>query len=144
MHTLTIAQIFSNLPAYKDQYLNILHSTELYYTEVEGAFIHVWPFKKQALYLGDLLQLWFAEKWTVTLEQRYILEQYLAAQDVIKASNNTAYIYAIRANSFTGQNQTQIWSTHLSQSQSVITEDTLKYSCEFLACDRPLLQQKAS
>lgn len=144
MNTLSISQIFSKLDYYQENYLSIIHSPEQYYTPVLDAYVHVWPLKKQALYLGDLLQLWFAEKWIVTPAQHYILEQYLAAQDVIRAKNNIAYIYAINANSFTRQNKTQIWSTHLSQSQTVVTEDTVKYYCEFLACERPLLQQQAS
>ena len=144
MNTLTISQIFTQLPFYQVHYLSILQNSEQYYTPVTDAYIHLWPLKKQNLYLGDLLQLWFAEKWTVTPAQNYILEQYLAAHDVIKAKHNTAYIYAIEANSFTGENQTHIWSTHLGQSQVVETVDTLKYYCEFKACERPLIQQKAS
>ena len=57
MNTLTISQIFSNLSFYKDQYLNIIQSADLYFTEVEGAFVDLFPFKKQQLFLGDLLQL---------------------------------------------------------------------------------------
>lgn len=60
MKTLTVASIFSNFDFYQRNYLNILNQPESYYTPVEDAWIDAFPFKKQDLYLGDLLQLWFS------------------------------------------------------------------------------------
>lgn len=65
MKTLTIASIFSNFDFYQQNYLNVLTQSESYYTPVEDAWIDAYPFKKQNLYLGDLLQLWFSSKWNV-------------------------------------------------------------------------------
>ena len=65
MHTLTIAEIFSNLSFYQDHYLEIIEDPQQYYTLVENCFQNTFPFKQQALFLGDLLQLWFGDKWKI-------------------------------------------------------------------------------
>jgi hypothetical protein len=65
MNTLTISDIFANLADYQDQYLSIISNPEQYYTPVESAYIDVWPVGYTGLYLGDLLQLWFSERWLV-------------------------------------------------------------------------------
>lgn len=137
MYTLSISQIFSNLGFYQDHYLNIIHSPEQYFTQVEGAYIDLWPFKKQSLYLGDLLQLWFAQKWQIARSPVLEVEHYLAAMDVHHPVQQSAYIYAITANLFTGSNQTQLWNVNLQQSQCVVLDSSLKNYCEFLACHRP-------
>lgn len=141
MYTLTIAQIFSNLSFYQDHYLQILQSSDQYYTPVEGAFIHVWPFKKQALYLGDLLQLWFAEKWKVQPLLDFKIEEYLAAVDVQSSQNSHTYIYAIRGNALNGSNTSYVWSLKENRAYKVNLDLTLKSYCEFVACQRPRLVQ---
>ena len=65
MNTLTIPQIFSQLSFYQDHYLDIIQDSAQYFTPVAGAEIRLWPLATKQLYLGDLLQLWFAEKWLV-------------------------------------------------------------------------------
>ena len=65
MQTLTIAEIFSDFSFYQDHYLSIIAQPEQYFTPVQGVFIQVWPVGTQPLYLGDLLQLWFSEKWLI-------------------------------------------------------------------------------
>lgn len=141
MYTLTIAQIFSNLSFYQDHYLNILECPEQYYTQVEGAFIHVWPFKKQSLYLGDLLQLWFAEKWKVQPLLDFKIEEYLAAVDVQYFQNSNVYVYAIQGNALNGANTSHVWSLKDQRSHIVNLNLTLKSYCEFVACQRPRLVQ---
>lgn len=137
MNTLSISQIFSNFEYYQDNYLHILQTQDEYYTEVEGAFIHVWPFQKKKLYLGDLLQLWFAEKWQITTPHQYKLEEYLAAKDTYQHDLTQSYIYAIVANALTTKSQAQIYTCATQQSQSTHLSSSLKHYCEFLACQRP-------
>lgn len=144
MYTLTISQIFFNLGFYQNHYLNILQSPDQYFTEVEGAYIDVLPFKKQSLYLGDLLQLWFAQKWQVAISPAFEVEQYLAAIDVQTTLDQPAYIYAITANLFNGSNQTQVWNLSSEQPQQRVLDSSLKNYCEFLACHRPKSTQSRS
>lgn len=139
MYTLSIPEIFSNFSFYKENYLEIIQSSEQYFTEVDGAFIDVWPFKKQSLYLGDLLQLWFAEKWRVDLAPAFEIEQYLAAVDVHTPHIHSVYIYAISANILNGFNSTLLWNQQTQQQQWVDLNSTLKNYCEFIACQRPQL-----
>ena len=65
MNTLTISQIFENFSFYQENYLSILQDSEQYFIQVEQAYLDVWPFTEKKLYLGDLLQLWFSEKWLI-------------------------------------------------------------------------------
>jgi len=65
MTILNIQSIFSNLSFYQQHYLEIIQDAAQYYTPVEHSFINTFPFKQQALYLGDLLQLWFGNKWKI-------------------------------------------------------------------------------
>ena len=65
MHTLTIAEIFSNFSFYQNHYISIIQDPERYQTAVEDACIQVWPVGTQPLYLGDLLQLWCSDKWLI-------------------------------------------------------------------------------
>ena len=75
MNTLTISDIFANLADYQDQYLSIISNPEQYYTPVESAYIDVWPVGCTDLYLGDLLQLWFSERWLVNSPCQLLSEQ---------------------------------------------------------------------
>ena len=48
--------------------------------------------------LGDLLQLWFSEKWSDDAVQSHRIEDYLAAQDVKGYASKHVYIFAITGN----------------------------------------------
>ena len=84
MNTLNISDIFSQFSYYQEHYLSILSTPEQYYTAVEGAYIHVWPLAPQDLYLGDLLQLWFSEKWLINTPCRL-----LNSSSQVSSSSNT-------------------------------------------------------
>ena len=123
MNTLTISQIFSNLSFYKDQYLNIIQSADLYFTEVEGAFVDLFPFKKQKLFLGDLLQLWFSEKWS--------------DDDVKSYASKHVYIFAITGNAVTGVNTSHVWAQDSQNIEQLEVRSPLKYYVELVNCPRP-------
>lgn len=137
MYTLTIPQIFSNLDFYQENYLNILNSAESYFTDVEGAFVDLFPFKKQNLYLGDLLQLWFSEKWSDDATKTFQLEEYLAANDVKKSAKQHVYIFAIQGNAVTGVNKSQSWALVDSKVETLALRSPLKYYVELVNCARP-------
>lgn len=137
MNTLKIPQIFSNLSFYKENYLSILSSEASYFTEVEGAYVDLFPFKKQRLYLGDLLQLWFSEKWSDEAPKAHLLEEYLAATDVKNSAKNHVYIYCIKGNAVTGLNSSQAWSQLSSTVENLSLRFPLKYYVELVNCPRP-------
>ena len=86
MNTLTIPQIFSQLSFYQDHYLEIIQDSAQYFTLVAGAEIRLWPLATKQLYLGDLLQLWFAEKWLVEKERQFSFEIFLNMPEARKRS----------------------------------------------------------
>lgn len=136
MYTLTIPQIFKNISYYQNQYLNILENPELYFTSVEGASIDVWPFGYHALYLGDLLQLWFGDKWIEHFGNEPLINTILRDRTQIDPSFDH-YIYAIAGNALTGQNTTQSWSNSIGQSIELSLDKVSQYYCVFKGLTRP-------
>lgn len=104
MKTLTIASIFSNFDFYQYNYLNILNQSESYYTPVESAWINTYPFKKQNLYLGDLLQLWFSSKWNVHNSLKILKSSKLLN------SSESLYIFQLEGELLLGKNKVLAWS----------------------------------
>ncbi|MBJ8503729.1 hypothetical protein I6M96_01770 [Acinetobacter seifertii] len=105
MKTLAIASIFSNFDFYQRNYLNILNQPESYYTCVEDAWIDAFPFKKQRLYLGDLLQLWFSSKWNVLTSFKVLKCSKLLDQ------SQPLYIFQLEGELLLGKNKVLAWST---------------------------------
>jgi hypothetical protein len=104
MKTLTITSIFSNFDFYQHNYLNILNQSEYYYTLVDGAWINAYPFKKQDLYLGDLLQLWFSAKWNVHNSHKILKSSKLLN------SSESLYIFQLEGELLLGKNKVLAWS----------------------------------
>ncbi len=104
MKTLTIASIFSNFDFYQHNYLNILNQSESYYTPIESAWINTYPFKKQNLYLGDLLQLWFSSKWNVHNALKILKSSKLLN------SSESLYIFQLEGELLLGKNKVLAWS----------------------------------
>jgi len=104
MKTLTIASIFSNFDFYQRNYLNILSQTDSYFTVVENAWINAYPFKKQSLYLGDLLQLWFSSKWDVHTSFKILKSSKLLT------SSQPLYIFQLEGELILGKNKVLAWS----------------------------------
>lgn len=131
MKTLTVASIFSNFDFYQRNYLNILSQPESYYTPVEGASIDTYPFKKQDLYLGDLLQLWFSSKWNVhsslkVLKSSKLLNPYKAL-----------YIFQLEGELLLGKNKVLAWSV---EHQEVVELQLKNIWASYVVaqtCDRP-------
>ena len=136
MYTLTIAQIFSQIEFYKENYLNILNTPESYFTKVEGAFVALFPFKKQNLFLGDLLQLWFAEKWLVEQSYQFQFEVFLNEQSSEEKPKDL-FVYAITGNLITGENQSQAWNSSTRSKNKVFLNSSFRHYCEFKGLTRP-------
>ena len=119
MNTLTIPQIFSQLSFYQDHYLEIIQDSAQYFTPVAGAEIRLWPLATKQLYLGDLLQLWFAEKWLVEKERQYI--------------------YELAGNLLTGSNQSKVWQASAKETQVLSVANVSKHYFEYRALTQPKL-----
>lgn len=136
MNTLSIPQIFSQLTYYQENYLQIIADPAQYYIPVTDAHIKLWPLAQQSLYLGDLLQLWFAEKWLVETERQVSFEVFLNA-DYLKEQSRELYIYAISGNLLTGTNQSKAWQASTAQIQDVELANVSKHYFEFQGLSRP-------
>ena len=143
MNTLTISQIFSHLDDYQQSYLAILADAAQYYTPVEGAYIDVWPFARRDLYLGDLLQLWFAEKWRQSPQPAFGFELFyntaFAEQDL-----EPRFIYAITGNSLTFAQDAQAWRQSSSNHEDLTLVNLSKYLLEYQNLTRPVQQQSVA
>lgn len=142
MNTLGISQIFSDISYYKDNYLSILSNPEQYQTLIPEAFIQVWPFKKESLCLGELLQLWFAQKWLAKTPIDYHFELFLSVETSTNQEKDL-YLYAITGNVLTGRNETHAWSLKNNQSQTLQIDNVLQNYCTFKACQYPIKQKKS-
>lgn len=134
MNTLNISQIFSQLSFYQDHYLDIIQDASQYFTPVADAEIRLWPLATKQLYLGDLLQLWFAEKWLVEQERQFSFEVFLNTPE---AQQKDLYIYAISGNIVTGSNQSKVWQASAQQIQTLSVANVSKHYFEYQALTQP-------
>ncbi|MFW1943647.1 hypothetical protein ACG93R_09055 [Acinetobacter guillouiae] len=144
MNTLTISQIFENFSFYQDNYLSILQDSDQYFIQVEQAYLDVWPFTEKKLYLGDLLQLWFSEKWLINTPCRL-----LNSSSQISSSSDTQvtkkpvqrtqdfYLFQLSGSTLSGSNHAQIWSVSEQKVLYVSLDRIFKYYCYFESIERP-------
>lgn len=131
MKTLTVASIFSNFDFYQRNYLNILNQPESYYTLVEDAWINAFPFKKQDLYLGDLLQLWFSSKWDAHTSLK-VLKSYN-----ILDQSKPLYIFQLEGELLWGKNKVLAWSTQFHKVIELQLKNIWAPYVVAQTCDRP-------
>lgn len=136
MNTLNISQIFSQFVFYQTHYLSIIQDPAQYFTVVEDAEISLWPLATQQLYLGDLLQLWFAEKWLVEQERQYSFELFLNAEYLVPEQKDL-YIYALHGNLVTGANQSKVWQASLAETKTFNLANVSKHYFEYRALSQP-------
>ncbi|ANF82119.1 hypothetical protein A3K93_07875 [Acinetobacter sp. NCu2D-2] len=133
MNTLSISQIFQNFDFYQTHYLSILSQPEQYKTPVQSAYIDLWPFARIELCLGDLLQLWFGEKWLIQPAEKSLIELGLNLQVQPITKSDDVYLYQISGNSFTGKNQSQAWSISQHKEISLNLDSVVRHFLEFKA-----------
>ena len=136
MNTLTIPQIFAQLSFYQENYLDIIQDSTRYFTPVHGAEIRLWPLATKQLYLGDLLQLWFAEKWLVEKERQFSFEIFL---NMPEAQKKDLYIYELAGNLLTGSNQSKVWQASAKETQVLSVANVSKHYFEYRALTQPKL-----
>ena len=135
MQTLTISQIFSQLAFYQTEYLNILNTPSQYHIPVQNAHIDFWPFKHAQLCLGELLQLWFGDKWILqpTL-------QIFDAKPVLKRhllQTHDLYLYDLHGNVLTGQCEAWAWSLSKNQAVRVDVDSAVQYYSLYKSLSAP-------
>lgn len=138
MHTLNIQSIFENIEFYKKNYIQILKNPQQYYQPVEDASIKFSIVSCQALYLGDLLQLWFGHKWTSSyLEKLESLDHYFWYQNKVLV-DESFYIYAFGRDKKTNVLTAKVWIEKLNQSSYIqLHTDSLPFYLSFITLDRP-------
>lgn len=133
MSTLSIPQIFQNLAFYQANYLSILAQPEQYNIPVESAYVDVWPFARIELCLGDLLQLWFSEKWLIQPSERNLIElEFNFKKDPVERTNDV-YLYQLTGNSFIGKNKSKAWSCSQQQDLELNVNSLLRHLFEYKA-----------
>ena len=137
MHTLTIAEIFSNLSFYQDNYLSIIQDSVQYRTVVEDAYIQVWPVGTEQLYLGDLLQLRFSDKWLINSPCQLLLESYSNGRKKPLQRDHDLYLYQLNGSALSGRNNSKVWSVSEQKKLSVSLDSVFKYLCIFKGTHRP-------
>ena len=141
MNTLTIRQIFSNLHYYQDQYLTIVNDADLYFTLVEDANIQVWPLGNHQVYLGDLLQLWFGDKWILNEKAKPLINSILREKSDISSEFNH-YIFSIEGSTLTGKNQVKAWSIEKKEIITLNVDNLFQFYCVFKVCKRPAIKSQ--
>ena len=129
MNTLTISQIFSNFSFYQENYLSIISNQEQYQTPVEGAYVDVWPLGRRDLALGDLLQLWFSEKWLINTPCHLRFEHQDDGRRVPLQRKQDLYLYQLAGNALSGSNRSKVWSISEQRELRVELDSALKYYC---------------
>ena len=136
MSSLSISYLFDQFKFYQQHYLSIIKDPQQYYTPVEGAFIDVWPLKKKQLFLGDLLQLWFAEKWQLSLKPEFHFEIFL--NDTIQpVPEQKVFVFALQGNLLTTKHQAQVWSAEKQQVQYIELDQLYRHVFEYKALSQP-------
>lgn len=137
MNTLSISDIFSNLSFYQENYLSILQNPEQYYTKIEQAYFEVWPFAEKQLYLGDLLQLWFSEKWLINAQCKLLTDTTSKNNQATIQREHDLYLFQLVGSTFSGANHAKVWSVSEQKVIHVALDRVFKYYCFFESIDRP-------
>ena len=130
MNTLTISEIFSNFSFYQENYLSIVQDSQQYFIPVPEAYIQIWSNTQEPLYLGDLLQLWFSEKWCVQSSHHLSCEK-SGQKEILKSFQNpqNLYVYQIKGNIFTGKNHSIAWSRTEEKIYPIKLDSVFKHYC---------------
>lgn len=129
MNTLSISQIFSNFQFYQDNYLSIIADQTQYQTPVEGAYVNVWPLGSRDLQLGDLLQLWFSEKWLINDACHVRFEHKDDGRRLLLQRQNDLFLFQLAGSALSGSNRSKVWSVSEQKVLSVELDGALKYYC---------------
>jgi hypothetical protein len=137
MNTLSIPEIFANLDFYQENYLSILSNIDQYQTPVAGAYLNVWPFAHQELYLGDLLQLWFSQKWLINQKCHLRAEHKDDGHQFPLQREQDLYLYQLTGSALAGSNHAWVWSVSEAKALPVRLDSAFRYLCEYKGTSKP-------
>lgn len=137
MTKLSISDIFSNLEYYKKHYLAILDDSNQYFTEVENAHFKLEFFKDKKIFLGDLLQLWFSEKWL--FQKHFNLKQIHFPWAKQAKPEQDLYLFEVKGNIFTGNNICRAWCASENKIINTTLDAVFPYYCYIKTLSRPHL-----
>ncbi|SPL72509.1 hypothetical protein [Acinetobacter stercoris] len=135
MPKLSILDIFSNFDYYKEHYLSILSDANLYFSEVENAHFKLQFLNDKKIYLGDLLQLWFSEKWL--FQRQLALKFFSFPWGNTSQPEQDLYLFAVEGNILTGNNICKAWCASENKVITTTLDAVLPYYCYFKALTRP-------
>ncbi|WP_111859857.1 hypothetical protein [Acinetobacter sp. CFCC 10889] len=141
MNTLSISDIFSNFSFYQENYLSILQNPEHYYTEIEQAYFEVWSFGEKKLFLGDLLQLWFSEKWLINAKCQLLTDSNTKNTKTAIQREHDLYLFQWVGSTFSGANHAKVWSISEQKVIHIALDRVFKYYCFFESIERPKFSQ---
>ncbi|MHA3048724.1 hypothetical protein [Acinetobacter sp. ANC 4641] len=138
MPFLRIQDIFANFQFYKENYLSILKNPQSYYQAVADAGIHFAILSEQKVYLGDLLQLWFGDKWTEHQAKQLQQGESNYWQPVQQDSaSSDIFVFAIQGQGIGKHAKALAWSQHDAQIREIYLDRVLPYYFNFIALERP-------
>lgn len=108
-----------------------------YQTAVEDACIQVWPVGTQPLYLGDLLQLWFSDKWLINAPCQLLLDSYSNGRKQSLQRDHDLYLYQLNGSALSGRNNSKVWSRSEQKKLSVSLDSVFKYLYIYKETTRP-------
>ena len=142
MNTLSISDIFQNLDYYKTHYLSILSHPDQYFTPVENAYIRVWPLGYIDLFLGDLLHLWFSEKWLINDSCLRLGEHKDDGRKTSFQRENDLYLYQLAGSALSGSNHSQVWSQSENKAIHVSLNSVFQYYANYKGTSAHKLDRK--
>lgn len=133
MTTLYVADIFKNFAFYQAQYTSILNNPKQYQIPVLDAILDVWPSAAKQLYLGDVLQLWFSQKWLINTECRLISKEESIFLNIFntKIQKDDLYLCELHGNAFLGKSIAKVWSMSEQKLLAIELEGSLQYYCTY-------------
>ncbi|MEC8057291.1 MAG: hypothetical protein VX136_09290 [Pseudomonadota bacterium] len=137
MPILHIQDIFSQFKFYQAQYLDIVRDPALYYQPVEDAHIPFSIVSEEKIYLGDLLQLWFGDKWTEHQVKVLNDVNHGLWTQLSECWYNSLFLFAIERKGLFAKTSALAWSTEEQQIKEITLDQTLPYYCHYLSLERP-------
>ena len=105
---------------------------------VELAYIDVWPVGYTDLYLGDLLQLWFSERWLVNSPCQLLSTQSTSTLKKTVQREHDLYLYQLSGSALSGNNRSKVWSAAEGKSLDISLDSAFKYYCIYKGVERPV------
>ena len=121
---------YANRPVKKPQYIRQEKIRFLYSTLF-------WPVGCTDLYLGDLLQLWFSERWLVNSPCQLLSTQSTTTLKKAVQREHDLYLYQLSGSALSGSNRSKVWSAAEDKSLDVSLDSAFKYYCIYKGAERP-------